>query len=108
MPPALLLGAGDQQCRRGVVDPDERQHQSRCVVGGQLLVEHHLLVDGHARRPIRAGQCGTAYPALCSSANQAFWKRTNSSSLDPGLGRAPVGRDVLTTPGPHLLAKLSL
>jgi len=33
--------------------------------------------------PHSGGQCGTAYPALCSSANQDFWKRTNSSSPTP-------------------------
>ena len=35
----------------GVVDPDERQHQSRGVVGRQLLVEHDLLGRRTCRRP---------------------------------------------------------
>ena len=45
------------------------------------------------RRPHFArGQCGTAKPALCNSANQAFWKRTNSSSLTPVCAsRQPCG-----------------
>nr|CRL79152.1 hypothetical protein CPGR_05155 [Mycolicibacterium malmesburyense] len=33
--------------------------------------------------PHSAGQCGTAKPALCSSANHCFWKATNCSSLAP-------------------------
>ena len=80
---ALLVGARGQQGRRGVVDADEGQHQPRRVVRGQFLVEHDLLGDRHVRRPIRAASAARRSPALCSSANQAFWKRTNSSSPTP-------------------------
>ena len=77
VPSALLVGARDQQGRRGVVDADEGQHQPRRVVGGQFLVEHDLFGDRHAAaplaRPVRHREAGA-----CSSANQAFWNATNS------------------------------
>ena len=84
VPSTLLVGARGEQRRCGVVDADEREHEPGCVVGGQLLVEHDLLGRHPACRPPHSrGQCGTAKPAACSSANHAFWKRTNSSSLTP-------------------------
>ena len=84
MPLTLFGGARGEQGRRGVVDADESQHKPRCVVGGQLLVAQHRPTPRVRSPPPHSwGQCGTAYPALCSSANQDFWKRTNSSSPTP-------------------------
>ena len=51
MPSTLLVGARGEQGRRGVVDADERQHQPRRVVRGQLLVQHDLFGDRHAAAP---------------------------------------------------------
>jgi hypothetical protein len=47
VPAALFIGARGEQGRRGVVDADESQHKPRCVVGGQLLVQHNLLGNRH-------------------------------------------------------------
>ena len=52
MPAALLVGARDEQGRCGVVDADEREHQPRCVVGGQFGVQHDLLGHRHATAPL--------------------------------------------------------
>ena len=60
MAAALFVGARDQQGRRGVVDPDEREHQPGRVVGGQLGVQHDLLGRPTCPPPHSAGQCGTA------------------------------------------------
>ena len=59
--------------------------------------KHDLLGDGQSTAPF-AGQCGTAKPAPCSSANQAFWNRTNSCSLTPvWASRQLCGMAVHTT-----------
>ncbi len=79
---ALLLGARDQQGRRGVVDADERQHQSRRVVGGQLLSTARSARRPTCRRPIRPASAGQRIPRLCNSANHDFWNATNSASPD--------------------------
>src|ERR1700710_93518 len=42
--------------------------------------------------PHALGQCGTAKPAECNSANQAFWNVTNRSSATPVcVARQPEG-----------------
>ena len=51
---ALLVGARGEEGGGGMVNGDERQHQPRGVVGGQLLVEHDLLGRATSRLPIRA------------------------------------------------------
>ena len=107
MPSALLVGARDQQGRRGVVDPDERQHQPGRVVGGQFLVQHDLLGHRHAAAPFarpvrhreaRAVQFGE--PGLLEADELVV--------ADAGLGRPPVARDVLFAPAAHLCAELEL
>ena len=101
MASALLVGARRQQGRRGVVDSDERQHQPRRVVRGQLLVQHDLLGDRHAAaplaRPVRHGvtrRCAARRTTPSGSA-------TNSSSPTPVCACAPVARDVLGAPRAH-------
>ena len=71
MASTLLVGARSEQGRRGVVDADERQHEPRRVVRSQFgystICSEIDMPPPHSR-----GQCGTAYPALCSSVNQDF------------------------------------
>ena len=61
----LLLGAGDDQRRRGPADPD-RVHRPRCVDGAELLVDHQLLDRrGPATprsRPVRCDVAGLGEP----------------------------------------------
>ena len=56
----------------------------------------------HSCRPVRHGVArGVQFGEPRTSGT-----RTNSSSLDAGLGRAPIGWDVLLTPGAHAGAEL--
>ena len=107
MPAALLVGARDQQCRRGVMDADERQHQPRRIVGGQLLIQHDLLGDRHAAaplaRPVRHGVARGVQLGEPRTSGIA----TNSSSPTPVWAGAPIGGDVRLAPGPHAAARNS-
>ena len=60
VPAALLVGSGDQQGGRGMVDPDEREDEPWRVVGGELLSTARSVRRRTCRRPTRFGQCGTA------------------------------------------------
>ena len=106
MPGALVLGACDQQCRRGVMNADEREHQPRRIVGGQFGVEDDLLGDRHATAPL-------AWPVRHSEARRVqlgkprLLKPGEFLVADPGLSRPPIARDVLLTPGTDVGAERS-
>ena len=98
MPGALVVGACEQQCRRGVMNADEREDQPRRIVGGQFGVEDDLLGDRHATAPL-------AWPVRYSEARRVqlgeprLLKPGEFLIADPGLSRPPIARDVLLTPG---------
>lgn len=91
MPLPLLVGPRHQQRRGRVVDADEGQHQPRRVLRRQLLIQHHLLGDGHAAAPF-GGPVRHGVAAECRVANQSFWNATNSASVtDAWRWRQSVG-----------------
>ena len=105
MPTLLLVGARHQQRRSGVMDPDECQHQSGCVVRRQFLVQNDLLGNRHPAAPLlwpvrnretRAAQFG----------EPGFLKRDELLVGDTGLGLPPIGGHMLSTPRTHRGAKL--
>ena len=82
------------------MDPDERQHQARGVVGGQLGVEHDLPVDRHPAapfgRPVR-----DRVPGPVQFGEPGLLEGDELLVAGPGLGGAPVGGHVGATPLPH-------
>ena len=107
MAAALFFGARHQQGRRGMVDADEREHQPRRVVGGQLLVEHHLFGDRHSAapltRPVRDG-----VTRAVQRGEPRLLEGHEFLVGGAGLSLAPIARNVVDAPGAHLLPKLSL
>ncbi len=104
---ALFFGTRDQQGGRGVVDSDEREHQPRRIVGGQLLVQHHLLGDRQPAAPfagpVRDGEAGAV-----QLGEPRLLERDEFLVGCAGLGLTPIARDVVGAPRAHLLPKLSL
>jgi hypothetical protein len=97
MAPLLLVGARGQQRRRGVVNPDERQHQPGRFVRRELLIQDDLLGDRHSAaplpRPVRHGV------ARAVQFGEPILLEPNEFLVaGPGLTRTPVRGDVRFAP----------
>ena len=102
---ALLVCSGDQQSGCGMVDPDKREDEPGRVVSGELGVQNDLFGDGHAAaplfRPVRNGV------ARCVQLGEPpLLEPDEFLVVDAGLSRAPIGWNVLLTPGAHAGAEL--
>ena len=93
----LCLGAGGEQRRRRVVDRDEREHQPRRVMGGELLVEHDLLGGRHAAAPL-AGPVRDGVTGRPQLLEPRLLERDELLVGRPGLVTPPAGRDLLAAP----------
>ncbi len=105
MPLLLCVGARCQERGSRVMNRDERQHEPRRVVRGQLLIEHDLPAGRHAAapfaRPVRHGESRGAQllePVLLKG-DEGFVGRA-------GLTAPPIGGYVVATPLPDLGAKV--
>jgi hypothetical protein len=106
VPPPLLVGARAEQRRGRMVDRHERQHQPGRVVGGQLLVQHHLLGDRHAPAPLGrpVGYGPTCVPQF---PEPRLLEGDEAVLAHAGLRLPPARGDVAPAPGPHLVPELA-
>ena len=107
MAAALFFGARHQQGRRGVVDADEREHQPRRIVGGQLLVEHHLFGDRHSAAPL-ARPVGNGVARAVQRGEPRLLESHEFLVGGAGLSLAPIARNVVDAPRAHLAAETEL